>query len=189
MHATRFQRWGAIEHGKPDDPREFRMCTVCLETLPVEQFYVVRNVADLKVRYMARCKKCCSAAPRSSTAGAQRRWRLNNPDYNRERQREYRRRIRAECLAAYGNRCACCGETEPKFLSIDHVNNDGAAHRRAVMQQSSSTNLYHWLRKNGYPQDGRFQILCHNCNMAKSCYGECPHVSTVAECDEVGAVA
>ena len=26
----------------------------------------------------------------------------------------------------YGWVCACCGEAEPLFLTIDHVNNDGA---------------------------------------------------------------
>jgi hypothetical protein len=24
-----------------------------------------------------------------------------------------------------GNKCACCGETNPVFLSLDHINNDG----------------------------------------------------------------
>ena len=27
-------------------------------------------------------------------------------------------------LAYYGNKCICCGEIEPKFLTIDHVLND-----------------------------------------------------------------
>jgi hypothetical protein len=26
----------------------------------------------------------------------------------------------------------------------------------------------------GYPKD-RYQLLCHNCNMAKGFYGLCPH--------------
>ncbi len=34
--------------------------------------------------------------------------------------------------AHYGQRCACCGETEPAFLAIDHVNNDGNVHRKKV---------------------------------------------------------
>lgn len=67
-------------------------------------------------------------------------------------------------------KCACCGERELKFLAIDHKNNDGAAHRRAVGPSSA---VYKWIVENGFP-DG-FQILCHNCNMAKGIYGECPH--------------
>ncbi len=33
--------------------------------------------------------------------------------------------------------------------------------------------LYSWLKKQGYPPG--FQVLCHNCNLAKGYYGACPH--------------
>lgn len=76
-------------------------------------------------------------------------------------------------LAAYGNQCSCCGERAPLFLTIDHKNNDGAAHRA---QLKPGTSIYRWLEKNGYPQD-RFQILCWNCNMGRSRNGGiCPHM-------------
>jgi hypothetical protein len=39
--------------------------------------------------------------------------------------------IREDVIAAYGGRCACCGEFERDFLTLDHVNNDGAEHRRS----------------------------------------------------------
>jgi hypothetical protein len=36
-------------------------------------------------------------------------------------------------FAAYGGfKCACCGETEPTMLTIDHKNEDGAAFRRKI---------------------------------------------------------
>jgi hypothetical protein len=79
--------------------------------------------------------------------------------------------LRTLVLEHYGKQCACCGETEIKFLSIDHINNDGAAHRKVIGK--GGTTLYYWLRDNEYP-DG-FQILCHNCNFAKGIYGICPH--------------
>src|SRR4030065_752345 len=66
---------------------------------------------------------------------------------------------------------ACDGENEPKFLSLDHINGDGYRHRKNIRQDGHS--LYHWIRKNDYPAG--FQLLCHNCNMAKGLYGECPH--------------
>lgn len=69
----------------------------------------------------------------------------------------------------YGSKCACCGETERVFLSIDHVNNDGYQRRR---QNITNVALYISIIKNGYPDD--FQILCHNCNFAKI-LGPCPH--------------
>lgn len=73
-------------------------------------------------------------------------------------------------LAAYGNACKCCGETTPEFLQIDHVNNDGAEHRREV---GTGNAVYWWLIKNNYPEG--FQVLCANCNYAKEFYGGCPH--------------
>lgn len=74
-------------------------------------------------------------------------------------------------LQMYGGRCACCGETEEKFLGIDHVRNDGWLDRKRGL---SGTQLYQWLKRNGWPKEG-FQLLCHNCNLAKGFYGECPH--------------
>jgi len=66
-------------------------------------------------------------------------------------------------------KCACCGETELVFLSIDHINGGGSKHRRKV---GSGYLLYYWLINNNYPEG--FQILCRNCNWAKS-HGGCPH--------------
>ncbi len=79
--------------------------------------------------------------------------------------------LRDEVFAAYGGyKCQCCSETEPKFLQIDHVNNDGAEHRRQM--KGGGNHLYGWLKKNGYPVG--FQVLCANCNRAKQ-FGPCPH--------------
>jgi radical SAM protein with 4Fe4S-binding SPASM domain len=57
------------------------------------------------------------------------------------------------------------------------VNNDGEAHRRELKGYGRSINR--WLKLQGFPHDGRFQLLCHNCNIAKGCYGGCPHQGTV----------
>jgi hypothetical protein len=83
--------------------------------------------------------------------------------------RKYHHQIRVEVFAHYGNKCACCGETTQEFLCIDHINNDGAEHRKQIGRGK----IYLWLRNNHYP-DG-FQILCHNCNQSKGYYGNCPH--------------
>jgi hypothetical protein len=57
-----------------------------------------------------------------------------------------------------------------KFLTVDHINNDGAAHRKKVV----SAKLYTWLEENRFPVG--FQILCYNCNMGKARNGGiCPH--------------
>jgi len=75
---------------------------------------------------------------------------------------------------AYGGKCTCCGEPNWKFLTFDHVNNDGAAHRRKI----GKNRLYEWLEKNGYPKDG-FQLHCWSCNLGKyHNNGVCPHKET-----------
>ena len=91
--------------------------------------------------------------------------------------KECRDKLRSEVLQAYGGRCACCGEAEEKFLTIDHKDNNGASHRKEIFGRSKGTGtmMYRWLRDNGYPD--AFQVLCWNCNCAKGHYGVCPHES------------
>jgi hypothetical protein len=52
----------------------------------------------------------------------------------------------------YGWFCACCGSTEN--LTIDHVNRDGAQHRREL---SRKLTLYRWDYRQGFPAE--FQTL------------------------------
>ena len=92
--------------------------------------------------------------------------------YNRVWIRAYRANLKADMLAAYGNKCACCGEDEPLFLELDHIHNDGAACRRAYGNQ-----FMEWvdLRKQGWPKQNH-QLLCANCNKGKlRNNGICPH--------------
>ena len=83
----------------------------------------------------------------------------------------YRRGIRAEVLAAYGARCACCGEAEEAFLTLDHVNGGGTAERRTLGRGTDA--FYRRVRAAGFPP--AYQVLCANCNMAKGTRGRCPH--------------
>lgn len=89
--------------------------------------------------------------------------------------RERHQKNRAEVLDAYGGKCACCGESEPAFLCMDHIDGGGNAHRKEQTgnRRGSATTIYYWLKRNGYPEG--FQILCANCNMAKERPQGCPH--------------
>lgn len=72
----------------------------------------------------------------------------------------------------YGERCSCCGENEPCFLAIDHIEGDGTTHRKEINKWGSG--FHKWLVDSGFPEG--FQILCHNCNMGKHLNGGvCPH--------------
>lgn len=97
-------------------------------------------------------------------------------DKQRERGRDYWRILRHKAIMHYGGyRCACCDESEPKFLTLDHVHNDGSAHRKEIGNRGAG--IFKWLRDNGYPAG--FQVLCMNCNHGKALNGGiCPHKST-----------
>jgi len=80
-------------------------------------------------------------------------------------------KLRLEVLQHYSGgtpKCACCGETEIRFLSIDHINGGGIEHRKRI-----NGSIYLWLRRNNYPEG--YRILCHNCNFSYGLYGNCPH--------------
>lgn len=86
-----------------------------------------------------------------------------------------RRKLKVAAVAAYGGKCACCGETELTFLTIDHVDNDGAKQRANVTGNGRGTVMHRWLRQNNWPTG--FQVLCFNCNSGKQVNGQqCPHV-------------
>ncbi len=92
--------------------------------------------------------------------------------------RSLQQRTKDAAFGAYGGyECVCCGETHPYFLTIDHVNGDGSAHRKAIKTgagKMTGHNFYTWLRNNAYP-DG-FQVLCMNCNYGRYRNGGvCPH--------------
>jgi len=90
----------------------------------------------------------------------------------RDRNVEIQRELRRKVLVAYGGKCACCGETEFKFLAVDHINGGGNKHRLLVAGNKKAS-ILRWIVRNRFPKD--FQILCHNCNVAKGSYGICPH--------------
>lgn len=94
---------------------------------------------------------------------------------NRERvqayEREKSRKARQQVLDHYGRECACCGESEPRFLAIDHIERPTRDERK---RQGNGTAFYRWLIANGMPVG--FRVLCHNCNLGRFLNGgTCPH--------------
>lgn len=86
--------------------------------------------------------------------------------------RRYWVNLRLKVLSHYSKgtlHCACCQEFTYEFLSIDHINGGGNQHRKKL----GSKYIYSWLIQNNYPTG--YQVLCHNCNMAKAFYKQCPH--------------
>jgi hypothetical protein len=93
----------------------------------------------------------------------------------------YKARLKYETLLAYGGiRCACCGETNIHFLSLDHVHNDGFKDRPVINGRRKQLMGYNVLRKQNFPNKDRFQVLCMNCNVGKRLNGGiCPHKNKI----------
>lgn len=123
---------------------------------------------DLRVVHYSdgRIYKRCAPCARAESNKVHRNERKWNPEIDRGRTKKYRQKVRHEVLSAYGGACSCCGINEEQFLCMDHVNGGGNIHRREI-----NCELYAWLRRNNFPSG--FQVLCHNCNMARAFYGIC----------------
>ena len=133
----------------------------------------------------SQCRPCVANAKLSHyqrTRSEQRARQLVYQQKNRERlyaynaswQRKRNAALRSEMLEAYGSACACCGERQPLFLDLGHIENDGAAHRREV---GNNTQVMLQLRAKNWPRE-RFQLLCCNCNQGKARNGGvCPHAN------------
>lgn len=164
---------------------ETKICTKCGETKPLSDFHKERS---RKSGYRPDCKACVAARwkrQRVAYRETAKKWRAAHPDALAAYQAKFKgayRSASARCMAkalvkakaavyaAYGEKCNCCGETRQVFLTIDHINNDGAEERRL---RGSGLPFYSNIIKLGFPKD-RYQILCMNCNWAKR-YGLCPH--------------
>jgi len=99
---------------------------------------------------------------------------IKNKEKIHKREKERKWTLKLNILTHYGGnppKCACCGETEIKFLSIDHIKGFGTRHRNRV--KDSGSEFYRWLLNNNFPEG--YQVLCYNCNCAKGFYGVCPH--------------
>lgn len=82
------------------------------------------------------------------------------------------RTLRQKVFDILGNCCTCCGESIFEFLAIDHINGGGRQERLSVRRGSEGWSMYILSQEN---IKEKYQILCHNCNMAKGFYGTCPH--------------
>lgn len=100
------------------------------------------------------------------------------------RARELAKEDKQLVMQHYGNSiCGCCGEKSLDFLTIDHINGEGANHRRELFKSRDKCGqkFYRWLIKNDFPPG--YQVLCFNCNYGKHINGTCPHRSAIKPSD------
>lgn len=154
-----------------------KYCAKCKSTKDTSEFYQRKKYRWECERYQSYCKACTRQrsklhyqANAEKYRAKERARKLALGEAHLIQKRAQRAKVRTEVVHAYGGKCACCGVTEPAFLAIDHIDGGGKKHLKDI---GGPSNLIYWLKKNGYPQG--FQVLCHNCNMAKSIYKICPH--------------
>lgn len=111
-------------------------------------------------------------------------WRKNNPEeakvldkrsyktrapQAREEKRLLNIQYKKDILTHYSGDKPCCGNcgfSDIRALEVDHINNDGAEHRKEVCGgKRGGMAMYRWIIKNKFPDT--FQILCSNCNRIK----------------------
>ena len=97
------------------------------------------------------------------------RYRLHKNEMNESSKLSHRKNKKI-VFDHYGNICICCKETRTEFLTIDHINGEGAKHRKKV---GAGSRFYRWLINNDFPEG--FQTLCMNCNFSRGKFGYCPH--------------
>ena len=78
--------------------------------------------------------------------------------------RDHNAKNRAKMFELMGNKCVCCGETDPIFFQVDHVHND--ADYTGTGNRAGSIQLRQYVKE---PE--RYQLLCANCNHAKRMNG------------------
>ena len=123
-----------------------------------------RNTYILPSGHIA-CRKClaenhakCRAVP-------------ENWEKEKARIRQYNRKNKVETLTHYGPRgqLRCCWKrclvTDVDMLSLDHVNNNGAEHRKELGINNSGVQIYGVVKRAGFPEG--FQTLCCNHQMKK----------------------
>ena len=170
---------------------EEKRCRICGHSKPISEFHVYATKGR-KARITDECLLCHKKRLHDWYVKRHDNWTPEQVQEHNAKAREYRRkdpertRVKAKhfhakyrdqdrtlVYAKYGGQCACCGEKEIRFLTVDHVNNDGHIERKKGIYTNGSQ-FYRWIIQNNFPSD--YQLLCFNCNLGKARNGGiCPH--------------
>lgn len=158
-----------------------KTCSTCKKEQSLDQFYFRKS----KGKHYSVCRACVRKANKryykantEKVKGISKRYyqeRKDTPEF-KEKQKRFQsalhKRNKRIALGKIGLRCACCGESQIDFLTIDHVNNDGHLHRKEI----KGYQLYALIAKPEFKSKYELQTLCFNCNFAKRYNGGvCPH--------------
>ncbi len=75
--------------------------------------------------------------------------------------KERDKKLKEQIFVKLGDKCVRCGFKDPRAFHIDHVYDDG------YMDRKSTWNTLTKFKAIMSDKNGRFQILCANCNFIK----------------------
>ena len=164
-----------------------KICASCRRELPIESFCIHRREADGRDCYCKECKRKMDheygVKNKDKIKQKNHEFYLENKEKIVEKNEKYRKshlkkyrgfctkaknKLKTEIFTYYcgGTPRCSCGVIDVDILSIDHINGDGAKHRREIgLSGKGGYNFYRWLKKNNFPEG--FQVLCYNCNFRK----------------------
>ena len=164
QQAQSLRECAMCEKRLPKTWHNHKYCRVCIAVRQTESHRKSRLKPGSRERRLGHQRK-------------QRRINMQNPAYRLKKQRQerdcyYRRMpaIKTEVLSHYRKegRLQCCSPgcliSDMDILSLDHINDDGAEHRRQGILRGGF-NFYKQLRKDGFPAG--YQTLCFNCQLKK----------------------
>ena len=136
------------------------------------------NVAQRKKYSSSPKGKATNKAYNQSAIGKARYKKFKDKPENKAKRKAHDLKLKFEVLSVYSKRhsnndipiCRCCGNKNFQWLQVDHIT--AKKHLSEKEKLLGGRDMWTRLKKDGYPSN--FQILCANCNFAKSDLKECP---------------
>jgi len=103
----------------------------------------------------------------NKTIGKEQKYRLENHKSIIEYQRRYNAQLKTRLFDILGYECVMCGESNKKYLTFDHINNDSKIDKKIYGENYIYGMIQHW-NKTAWPKDieirKKIQVLDYNCN-------------------------
>lgn len=152
----------------------------------LNEFWNEKGLPDGKKRICIPCAKADRKAyydnNRDKMIAKTMNWRKGKEARHLANMKAYRLGLKQKLVNGYGGKCTCCGEATLQFLTIEHLNGDGQAHRKAM---KSSQGTYRDIISRNFPPE--YTVLCMNCNHAKRFGNICPHQAAITIAKAEGA--